>query len=542
MVMLTSFFTACAHKPGMRTDSGAALTAIEITPADPGVPKGASKQLVAGGIYSDRTRHDITSYVTWTSTDTSRALVNGSGLAKGMDRGTAIIKASLENISAHTTLTVIEPALVSLMVTPENPNSAWEPAKSFSALGAYSDGTSRNITSTVQWSSSDETIAGIVNPGGAPIWATRKGIGSTQITAADPVSGITGSTKLTSAIGIINGTLRGKPLDLTGRVTTIAGMAGASGAADGIGNAARFNNPFGITTDGTSLFVSDMYNHTVRKVEIATGTVTTLAGVPGSRGFSDGTGAVTMFSSPAGVASDGTNLYVIEFGNHAVRKVIITFGSVSTIAGNATIVGSADGVGAAATFGWPYGIVLSGDNLFIADTSNHAIRKLVVSTGAVTTLAGKAGVAGSNDGIGASARFNNPYSITTDGANLFVTDTNNHTIRKIVITTGAVSTIAGSSESSGYADDLGKAARFKGPAGITTDGVNLYVTDFGNNCIRRIVVATGAVSTIAGTAGAAGAIDGTGPEARFGWPNGITTDGTSLFVTDLGSNIIRRIQ
>ena len=122
----------------------------------------------------------------------------------------------------------------------------------------------------------------------------------------------------------------------------------------------------------------------------------------------------------------------------------------------------------------------------MADTSNHTIRQVVIATGVVTTLAGTAGSSGSTDATGTAAMFRSPYGITTDGTNLYVTDGDNHTIRKIVIATGVVTTLAGTAGLSGSTDATGTAARFYYPFGITTDGTNLYVADGDNQTIRVI--------------------------------------------------------
>jgi len=148
-------------------------------------------------------------------------------------------------------------------------------------------------------------------------------------------------------------------------------------------------------------------------------------------------------------------------------------------------------------------------------------------TNSVTTFAG---TPLSVDGIGTSARFNRPIGITSDGTNLYVADTMSHTIRKIVISTGATSTIAGTPGCPGSSDGVGAAAKFNEPRGITTDGTNLYIADYFNNLIRKLDIATGAVTTLAGTIGVSGATDGTGTDAKFYWPVGITTDGSSLYV------------
>ena len=161
---------------------------------------------------------------------------------------------------------------------------------------------------------------------------------------------------------------------------------------------------------------------------------------------------------------------------------------------------------------------------------------------AVSTLAGTAGLSGSTDGTGAAARFSGSLSITTDGTNLYVTDSGNSTIRQIVIATGAVTTLAGTALASGSTDGTGAAARFNFPNGITTDGTNLYVVDTNNDTIRQIVIATGAVSTLAGTAGLSGSTDGTGAAARFNGPNGMTTDGQRLFIVDSNNDTLRAMQ
>jgi sugar lactone lactonase YvrE len=324
-------------------------------------------------------------------------------------------------------------------------------------------------------------------------------------------------------------------------VTTIAGAAGAPGSADGTGAAARFNNPFGITLDGANLYVADTYNNTIRKIVISTGAVTTIAGTAGPPGSADAIGAAASFFAPAGTTTDGANLYVTDYGNHTIRKIVISTGTVTTIAGAAGAMGSADGTGAAARFNKPSGITTDGANLYLADTYNSTIRKIVISTGAVTTIAGTAGAPGAADGTGAAATFSRPFGITTDGANLYVTDWDNHTIRKIVISTGAVTTIAGTAYVIGWADGTGAAALFYYPLGITTDGTNLFVADTDNHTIRKIVISTGVVTTIAGTAPLPGSADGTGAAARFNYPSGVTTDGTNLYVADTNNSTIRKI-
>jgi hypothetical protein len=225
---------------------------------------------------------------------------------------------------------------------------------------------------------------------------------------------------------------------------------------------------------------------------------------------------------------------------------------VTTIAGpaqGATTSGDTDGTGNAARFNLPIAITNDGVNLYIADTNNNKIRKMVIATGAVTTLAGPAQgttTSGDLDGTGNAARFTNIKGITTDGTNLYVSEQSIKKVRKIVIATGVVTVLAGPANgttTAGDTDGTGNAARFLSPFDMTTDGTNLYLSD--DNKIRKIVIATGVVTTLAGPAQGtttSGDLDGTGNATRFNAPQGIITDGTSLYVVDNGNNKIRKIQ
>ena len=270
-------------------------------------------------------------------------------------------------------------------------------------------------------------------------------------------------------------------LSLSAAVTTLAGTAGSSGSADGTGTAATFNQPYDGTVDNGNLYVTDFGNHLIRKIVISSGVVTTLAGT-GSSGSADGTGTAASFYSPGGITSDGTNLFVAGINNHIIRKIVISSGVVTTFAGTGST-GSSDGTGTAASFNFPFGITNDGTNLFVVDAQNHLIRKIVISSGVVTTFAGT-GSRGSADGTGTAASFNAP-GITNDGTNLFVADRRNNTIRKVVISTGVVTTFAGTG-SAGSADGTGTAASFNYPQSITHDGTSLFVMDLSNHTIRKI--------------------------------------------------------
>jgi sugar lactone lactonase YvrE len=259
--------------------------------------------------------------------------------------------------------------------------------------------------------------------------------------------------------------------------TTFAGLSGV-GSADGIGSSAHFFQPESVAVDNAgNLYVADTFNNTIRKITPA-GAVSTLAGLARATGSADGGGSSARFYAPAGVALDSAgNVYVADTNNSTIRK-ITPAGVVSTLAGSAGVSGNADGSGSAAQFSFPGGVAVDGaDNVYVADTFNDTIRKITPS-GLVSTLAGMAGTEGSADGIRSAARFNVPYGIAVDGAgNVYVADTNNSTVRKI-IPAGVVSTLAGLAGSVGAEDGAGNAARFYRPQGISVDRAgNLYVAD-----------------------------------------------------------------
>jgi sugar lactone lactonase YvrE len=320
-----------------------------------------------------------------------------------------------------------------------------------------------------------------------------------------------------------------------------AGMPGVPGSADGTGSAARFNAPNGVAVDSAgNVYVADYSNDTIRKVTPG-GVVTTLAGLAGSPGGADGTGGAARFNAPNGVAVDGAgNLYVADKGNDTIRTVTPS-GVVTTLAGLAGNPGSADGMGSAAQFNNPTGVALdSAGNVYVADYHNDTIRK-ITPAGVVTTLAGLAGNPGSADGTGSQARFYNPGGVAVDATgNVYVADQFNQTIRKIT-PAGVVTTLAGQVETAGSADGTGSAARFYFPTAVAVDSAgNVYVGDQSNDTIRRVTPG-GVVTTLAGLGGNPGSADGIGSQARFAMPSGVALDSAGyLYVADNGNDRISK--
>ncbi len=325
----------------------------------------------------------------------------------------------------------------------------------------------------------------------------------------------------------------------TGVVTTLAGSPGQTGFQDGIGTAAQFDYPTAIWGDAINLYVADTYNEAIRIVNRATASVTTLAG--GNYGAADGTGPAARFNGPQGIWGDGTTLYVADTYNDTIRKIVIATGQVTTFAGLAGFQESWDGNGSGARFYYPSGIWGDGTNLFVADLTNSTIRKIVINGAVVTTFAGSARIFGSVDDIGPAALFNGPIGITGDGTNLYVTDVSNYTIRRVNIATSAVTTFAGMPLEGGAVDGIGNAARFSNADGIVAVGSDLFVADYDNNVIRKIAIPTAAVTTVAGAPGRPDYVDGPAASARFSAPNSAWSDGTNLYVVDTYNSVIRKV-
>jgi sugar lactone lactonase YvrE len=487
----------------------------------------------------------------------------------------------------------------------------------------------------------------------------------------------------------------------TNTLTTLAGSRNLPGSADGVGAAARFNTPMAACADGGALYVSDQLNHTIRKITVASGTVETLAGTAEEPGAADGVGPAARFNQPAGLACDGAGyVYVADVGNYAIRRIELASKTVDTVAGALGAKGEVDLPGAAARFTAPGEMTFAGGFLYVIDNGyvNLHVRKIQlgtwnVQTIAISTLSGQefyglavdgSGVvyvsdkefgnstvatvaangtltpfAGSNatgnglviDGAGTAANFfgaagmvydgsalfvaepqamvvrridpatamvTSAFGVSPDSPNvggtggnafvaqpaglalvdastLFVADSSSldkvtlpgasltvaagavgyssavdgigtaarlyargmvydgagtiyfagaNTVRRYVVASGQVDTIAGLETTTGSTDGTGSAARFYWPQGLAADGAgNLYVSDTRNHTIRKLVIATGEVSTFAGTATMFGGADGVGASARFALPMGIVGDGKgSLFVADSENGAIRRIE
>ena len=296
----------------------------------------------------------------------------------------------------------------------------------------------------------------------------------------------------------------------------------------------RFGFVEGIWGDGTNLYVCDVGNRTIRQVDISSGNVTTIAGTAGLQNITDGVGAAARFIAPGPIWGDGTNLFIADVSNLA--RVIRRL-TISTR--QVTTIANLSVVPNGPTF---LGVWGDGSNLYIADAAAHAIRRVALGTNQITTLAGSLLNPGTADGSAASARFNTPSGIWGDGTDLFVGDGANRTIRRVSIATGDTTTIAGLAGQPGVSDGIGPAARFQFAAALWGVGTSVYIADYSSSTIRQIDTATTAVTTVAGSASVSGIADGTGPAARFAGPTMLTGDGNNLYIVDTLASTIRKSQ
>jgi sugar lactone lactonase YvrE len=303
-------------------------------------------------------------------------------------------------------------------------------------------------------------------------------------------------------------------------------IQGAAGFVDGKAGTSRLNAPGGLALSGGTLYVADTSNNAVRALNLSTGNLTTVLGspttgtaTPGAAGSLNGQGTSATLAGPQGLLFDASgNFYISELGNNDIRKADTSL-NVTNFVGSAALVGSADGAPGVGTMAinpalsanktMACMVLNAAGNLFVADVYNNAIR-MITPAGVLSTIAGTAGLgtAGSLDGTGASASFNQPNGLAIDGSgNLYVADTNNSTIRMMVWDSTNkvwnVSTIAGKAGVTGAADGALGTSTFKFPYGITFNAKDgcLYVADSGNSKIRKLTNTAGAwtVSSLAPT-------------------------------------------
>jgi DNA-binding beta-propeller fold protein YncE len=354
-------------------------------------------------------------------------------------------------------------------------------------------------------------------------------------------------------------------IEADGQVRLFAGTPWLVGAADGAGDAARFNTPLAMTVGlKGQLFVVDRDNNAIRTVNARSGVVGTLAGqLEAGPAVDDVPADQARFNQPVGIAfarplhpfgppgaQPDYRVFISDTRNHVIRYYSGRDGRVHILAGRNGVAGSTDGVGAAALFERPEGLAVNslGDYLAVADTGNNTVRRIYIGPGErfgeVETVAGVPGQPGDANGPVPEARFQQPAAVAFDAAdNLLVNDFASSTVRRIIMTTPrSVRPLAGAPAQSGASDGAGALARFRNPSGLWLEASGrTLVADSGNHLIRALA-ANNVVTRVAGQ-GQAGSNDGSLFEARFNNPTGIArpTVGGLVYVADNGNSTLRAI-
>ena len=341
-------------------------------------------------------------------------------------------------------------------------------------------------------------------------------------------------------------------------ISTVAGTGTAGYSGDGAAaTSAQLDNIGALDIDSSgNLYITA--GSRIRRITSSTGTISTIAGT-GTPGYSGDGGAATsaQLDSPVALTVDSSgNVFLADeaFSNNRVRKITGSTGVISTVAGTGSTGYSGDGGSAlSADINAPYGLTTdSSGNLYIADTGNHRLRMVAVSTGVISTIAGTGSAGYSGDGSAAtSAKLNGPAGIAMDtSGNFYISDANNHRIRKITASNGVISTIAGTGGTGwgngGYSGDAGPAtsAQLNNPQAVALDSAgNVYISDSFNHRIRKITVSTGTISTVAGTGASGYSGDGGAATlAQLDRPLGLALDSSgNLYFVDSRNSRIRKV-
>ncbi len=334
-------------------------------------------------------------------------------------------------------------------------------------------------------------------------------------------------------------------------ISTYAGTGTEGFCCDnGPATQAELSLPYGVSTDSSgNVYIADAGNDRVRKVTLSSGTITTLAG-NGTYGDSGDGGIATSaeIEAPYKVAVDNSgNVYISE-ASCRIRKVVQSTQIITTVAGNGNCGYSGDGGSATSAEIWGGGIAVDGSgNIYIADGNNARIRKVTISTGIISTIAGNGTSGYSGDGGPAtSAELNTPLGVAVDGSgSIYISDVSANVIRKVTVSTGIITTVAGDGVR-GYGGDGGSAtsAELEQPRGVTVDSSgNIYIADSFNQRTRNVTASTGIITTFAGdgTAGYVG--DGGSPtsaELYYPFDAAIGNSGV-IYIADSYNNRIRAV-
>ncbi len=338
-----------------------------------------------------------------------------------------------------------------------------------------------------------------------------------------------------------------------GTISTVAGNAAYGYLGDnGPAGSAQLAQPQGIAADSAgNLYIADSANNVIRKVAASTGVITTIAGDGTALMGGDGGPATqAQINYPTQVALDASgNLYILDSGNLRIRKLVLGTGIISTVAGTGAAGYAGDGGAASkAVLNSPSDITTdAAGNVYVVDTDSNRIRKITVATGIIASLIGNGQASyGGDGGAATSAQFNFPGDVVVDASgNIYIADNENFRVRKVAAKTGLITTYAGSGVQ-GYAGDGGQATAAQideiGALALDTAG-NLYIADMGNNAIRKVNASTGVITTIAGNGTQGYSGDGSAAtKASLYAPTGVAVDSAgNVYIADSGSNTVRKV-
>jgi sugar lactone lactonase YvrE len=334
-------------------------------------------------------------------------------------------------------------------------------------------------------------------------------------------------------------------------IRTLAGTGIAGYNGDNINaTKARLNYPVDLAVDRSGdIYIADDANNRIRKLTVSTGILTTVAGTGLTTYNGDDIDATTAaINTPEGVSVDGVgNIYIADSVNHRLRKVTVSTGKITTVAGTGIPGSGKDGILATTSNLYrPAGLAVDvEDNIYIADSSNHRIRKVSASTRLITTVAGTGISSYNGDNIDATtAQLSYPFAVAVDKVgDIYIADTYNNRIRKVTISTGKITTIAGTGVSGFNADGIdATTATLNNPKGVAVDRAgNVFIADSGHYRIRKVIVSTGKITTIAGTGIAGFTGDGViAINARLNYVTAIAVDGVdNFYIADTSNHRIR---
>jgi sugar lactone lactonase YvrE len=351
-----------------------------------------------------------------------------------------------------------------------------------------------------------------------------------------------------------------RKIDLnSGIISTIAGNGTAGYSGDGFAaTSAELDYPNGVALDGANhLYIADSNNCNVRQVDLTSGIITTIAGngICGDGG-DNGPASASQLSYVEGIATDSSgNIFIADAGNSLIRKIDHSTRNISTVAGtisNASIGSGDGGLATVAVLNSPDGVAVDNlGNLFIADAGDNVVRKVDASSGIISTFSGSASYASGSSGDGGpatSALMFEPQAVSVDNSgNVFISDyiDNDLRLREVSASTGLISTLLGGS-GGGYSGDGGLAinALIYAPIAVVSDlSGNIFISDLGNNVIRRVDAKSGIITTVAGNGNAGYTGDGgAATSATFHFTTGIAVDSAgNLFIVDAENYVVRKV-